>query len=499
MSRINLQHLSLKYSAPSAVLWFIVTVAIGVTSGEPLFATDEPIEIGSRRELFVDRLLIDRLDGADLRMHRPVKAPRPKSPLPTGAYATVIKDSDERGVLFRAYWREHDPAFRNERGSYDGGELVCYGESRDGHEWTFPQLGLHEVNGTRQNNVILANMPSLLHNFSPFLDTRPNVPDSQRYKALAGHPGPGNKIGQARPGIGLFAFYSSDGIHWSKQSEVIPYRNQWRHAFDSQNVSFWSATEQQYVCYFRTWTDPGRLRSISRTTSKNFVTWTAPVEMNPNRPGEHLYTNQTHPYFRAPHIYIALPTRYVPGRGDPSASKDHNNATDVLLMTSRAGRTQYDRTFGEAFIRPGLDPAAWLNRANYVALNVVPTSSTEMSIYHRSGDRYILRTDGFASVHAGSQPGNLLTRPIRFRGDSLHLNLSTSAAGKLRVEIQTEDGQPIPNWTLEDCLPIYGDAIERRVKWRGDPNLESLADQPVRLRFEMQECNLYSFQFLNSH
>jgi hypothetical protein len=31
----------------------------------------EPIDIGSRRELFVDRYLIDHLDGARLEMHRP--------------------------------------------------------------------------------------------------------------------------------------------------------------------------------------------------------------------------------------------------------------------------------------------------------------------------------------------------------------------------------------------------------------------------------------------
>lgn len=495
MRRASLMNVVLNTTAWRTVLRLMVPVAIAVSGGTALIAADKPIDIGSRRELFVDRLLIDRMDGVDLRMHRPVKAPRPTSPLPIAAYATVIKDTDERGALFRAYWRDRDPSFRGQRESGDGGELVCYAESRDGHEWTFPNLGLYEVNGTRDNNVILARQPWMLHNFCPFLDTRPDVPDNQRYKALAGHPGPGDKRGKAKPGIGLFAFYSADGIHWEKQGEVIPYRNEWRHAFDSQNVSFWSEAEQQYVCYFRTWTAPDRLRSISRTTSKDFETWTDPVAMNPNRPGEHLYTSQTHPYFRAPHIYVALPTRYVPGRGDPAASTDHNNATDVLLMTSRAGSNRYDRTFGEAFIRPGLDPMAWLNRANYVALNVVPTSSTEMSIYHRNGDRYALRIDGFASVHAGSQSGALLTRAIRFSGDSLHLNLSTSAAGHLRIGIQAVDGSWVLGFALEDCLPIYGDGINRQVRWRGDPPLESLAGQPVRLRFELQECDLYSFQF----
>jgi hypothetical protein len=456
---------------------------------------DDPIVIGSRRELFVDRLLIDRMDGVELRLHHPVRATRPKSPLPVAHYITVIKDKDEHGDLFRAYWRGKDRSYSADAGSGNSGEVVQYAESRDGHEWAFPQLGLHEVGGTRKNNVLLAKMPSLLHNFSPLLDARPGVSPDERFKALAGHPGPGDKRGKAKPGMGLFAFVSADGIHWTKREEVIPYQPQWRHAFDSQNVSFWSPAEQKYVCYFRTWTPLQRLRSISRTTSKDFKSWTDPVAMNPNLPGEHLYTSQTHPYFRAPHIYIALPTRYVPGRGDATASDDHNNATDILLMTTRAGSEHYDRIFTEAFIRPGLDPVRWENRANYVALNVIPTSSTEMSIYHRGGDRYVLRTDGFVSAHAGSKQGEFLTRSIVFTGSSLDVNLSTSAAGSLRVEVQKPDGTPIPNFTLEDCPPIYANEIERSVDWRGDGDLSTVAGQPIRLRFVMTECDLYSFQF----
>ena len=352
------------------------------------------------------------------------------------------------------------------------------------------------MGGTRENNVILAKQPPLLTNFTPFLDARPGVKQGERYKALAGYPGPGDKRGLAKAGWGLFAFVSADGIRWTKRNEVIPYRPEWRHAFDSQNVSFWSEAEQQYVCYFRTWTSPERLRSISRTTSPDFEKWTTPVAMNPNLPGEHLYTNQTHPYFRAPHIYIALPTRFVPGRGNaPDYDVKDVNATDILLMSSRAGSTKYDRTFTEAFIRPGLDAARWRNRSNYAALNVIPTSPTEMSIYHRSGDRYVLRTDGFISVHVGANEGELITKPLTFSGSELHLNFSTSAAGGIQVEIQKPDGTPIPGFSATDCLQIYGDEIDRIVRWRGDKDLTALAKQPVRLRFVMTECDLYSLRF----
>jgi hypothetical protein len=454
----------------------------------------EPISIGSRRELFVDKLLIETMRNTELRMHSPVKVPRPTSPLPERHMVTVIKDADR----YRAYYRGADPAYRGETHTGHPGETVHYAESLDGHEWTFPRLKLHEFDGSLDNNVILAKQPPFLTNFMPFLDTSPGIDPNERFKALAGYPGPGDKRGIQKKGMGLFAFVSSDGMNWTKLSEVIPYQPEWRHAFDSPNVSFWSEVEGQYVCYFRTWTETERLRSISRSTSKDFKSWTKPVAMNPNLPGEHLYTNGTQPYFRAPHIYIAFPTRFVPGRGDaPVYDEKDTNATDILLMSTRAGSNHYDRLFTEAFIRPGLDPARWRNRSNYVALNVVPTSPEEISIYHRSGDRYVLRTDGFVSVHAGAKPGELQTKPLVFAGRQLEVNYSTSAAGYLKVEIQQLDGKAIPGFRLEDCSPLYGDKIDQTVHWKSDKKLESLIGQSVRIRFAIQECDVYSFRFSN--
>ena len=451
----------------------------------------EALSIGSRLELLADDFLIAHRQHAEFRLHAPVKAPRPKSPLPVRHMMTVIKDGD----LFRAWYRGTDPAYKGEPHSGNGGEMVQYAESRDGHEWTFPNLGLHEVDGTRENNVVLARMPPFCTNFMPFLDARPGVDPEERYKALAGYPGPGDKRGLDRPGHGLFAFVSPDGLHWTQKAEAIRYRPEWRHAFDSPNVTFWSEAEQLYVCYFRTWTEDRR-RSISRATSPDFVTWSAPVAMHPNLPGEHLYTNMTAPYFRAPHLYLALPTRFIPGRGNaPAYDQKDINVTDVLFMTSRAGSERYDRTFTEAFIRPGLDPERWSNRANYVALNLLPTGPQELSIYHRSGDRYVLRTDGFISIHTGSQEGELLTRPLRFSGAQLLLNHSTSAAGGIRVEIQDATGKPLPGFRLEDAITLYGDSIDGAVRWKNDPDLAALAGQAVRLRFVMSEADLFAFRF----
>jgi hypothetical protein len=208
--------------------------------------------------------------------------------------------------------------------------------------------------------------------------------------------------------------------------------------------------------------------------------------MEANVPGEHLYTNNTHPYYRAPHIYIALPTRYLPQRGD---------STDIMLMTSRGG-DRYDRLFLEAFIRPGLEAARWGNRANYAALNVVPTGPAEMSVYHAlAARRYTLRSDGFVSVHAGYAGGEMVTRVLRFSGRQLMLNYCTSAAGSVRVEVHSPDGQAVPGYSLADCRPLAGDEIEGIVHWDHGADLGDLAGKPVRLRFVLHDADLYSMRF----
>lgn len=429
------------------------------------------MDIGQRRELFVGRQLIDKMDNVEFRLHEPQPQPRPKNPLPI-IYGTVIKDGD----IYRGYYRAVRKGHIGKQFDGHPGEITCYAESRDGNEWTYPQLGIFDIEGPEGKNAIWDGRNMCSHNFSPFLDARPDAPKEGRFKALAG----------VHAGGGLFAFSSADGIHWKpiQEKPVIASKG---FAFDSQNVSFWSVAEGQYVCYFRSWNTPhGNLRTISRTASRDFIHWSQPVATNPNVPKEHLYTSLTQPYFRAPHIYVATPTRFRP---------DCGSSTDILFMTSRAGSAVYDRLFTEAFIRPGLDAERWGNRSNYAALNVTPTAPGEMSIYHKDGRRYTLRTDGFISVRAGAGEGELLTKPVSFSGSQLEINFSASAAGGLRVEIQDAAGKAIPGFTLADSKELTGDKIEQDAAWKGNPDLAKLASKPARLRFVMTECDFYSFRF----
>jgi hypothetical protein len=228
-------------------------------------------------------------------------------------------------------------------------------------------------------------------------------------------------------------------------------------------------------------------------------------------PRYHLYTNQTHPYFRAPHIYIATAARYLPGRKVLSEKQAEaigvhpryfGDTSDGVLMTSRGG-LQYDCTFTEGFLRPGIGHENWVSRTNYPALNVVQTGPAEMSLYVNQNygqptahlRRYSLRLDGFASVRAPEQGGELVTKPFTFTGKKLLINFATSAAGSVRVEIQEADGKPISGFALEDSVETIGNEIERAVEWKNGDEVSSLAGRRIRLRFVMQDADLYALRF----
>lgn len=83
---------------------------------------------------------------------------------------------------------------------------------------------------------------------------------------------------------------------------------------------------------------------------------------------------------------------------------------------------------------------------------------------------------------------------MRFAGSALSLNFATSAIGTVRVELQDEEGRPLPGFTLDDCAPLFGDTIDRRVRWTGG-SLAALAGRPVRLRFAVSDAQVYAFQF----
>ncbi len=351
-----------------------------------------------------------------------------------------------------------------------GPQVTCLALSSDGIHWTKPELGLFKINGTYKNNVVMAGNQAVCHNFSPFIDTRPGVPTSERFKAMAGS----FKYGLDE-NEGIWAFVSEDGIHWNKIQDnvVMGPKHYPKNADESSIPCFWSESENCYVANVRTRQGSDDLheyvktRWIGRTTSPDFINWTkveqmeyepvySPEEMVASNENidtstwkhfniqgggrEQLYTNQTQPYFRAPHIYIALPMRYVWGAVTLSQEElDHYNmpygyfshsTSDGVFMTSRGG-LKYDQLFREAFFTAGRDRVSWAGKNCMASNGIVPTADDELSIYysallsvfHNPCSTHLLRctirTDGFASVNAPYEGGEFITKPFLFKGNKL--------------------------------------------------------------------------------
>lgn len=473
---------------------FRLVLAAAAVAGSPsAIQADEIREIGSRRELFVDHYLIEKMNNTRLKLHHPRQEEmsllfnKPWEGEYTD-YPTVVKDGD----TYRMWYRAHSVA--------DGVRGTCYAESKDGIHWTRPNLRMFEVAGTLNNNVCMPPPPAEATCMAFFIDTKSGVPAAERYKGIGRIQG------------GLIPYCSADGVHWRRMADkpVIT-----KGAFDSHNLAFYSESEHCYVCYFR-WFKRG-VRDIRRCVSEDFLHWSEPVDMSyGDTPREHLYTSEVAPYFRAPHIYIALPSRFMAGKDVVSQARKKELGTppgyfpkgsgfnDMPLMTSRGGST-FQRTFMESFILPGIGPKNWTSRANYPGIGIVPTpdSETEMSLYVQRHTgytsnhlmRYTLRYDGFISVFAPFEGGELVTKPLVFQGTRLLINYRTSAPGSIRCEILEPDGKPIPAFAMAECDPIIGDEIERVVSWKGRTDVDSLAGKPVRLRFEMKAADLYSLKF----
>jgi hypothetical protein len=120
-----------------------------------------------------------------------------------------------------------------------------------------------------------------------------------------------------------------------------------------------------------------------------------------------------------------------------------------------------------------------------------------MSLYATPFRRFTMRLDGFASLHTGPDPGEMLSKPLSFTGSELEINYSTSAGGNIRIEIQDESGVPIPGFSLNDAPPLVGDSINHAYQWKNKPSLKTLEQKIVRLRFVMQEADIFSFRFFD--
>ena len=463
----------------------------------------QPINLSTRREMFNDRYLIETLNGASLYLHEPIpretvhQIKKPVENSTAGCYNLV----QENGKILLYYRGYSPPSPADNPQKFEDQQTGNLLISEDGVNFKRPELGLVDVEGSTLNNVLFRGRQG--HNFCVFIDENPAAAPEQRFKAVGGE---GQNL--------LHGFCSPDGIHWEPFHQGPLKVNG---MFDSVNVPFWDNYSKCSRLFSRCFVNGdgsspySGFRAIQSCTSEDFVRWTSP---DPHRyddgiPLDHLYTNATMPCPGAEHILLSFPMRFVPERTvenlKPYMEYPGDGISDAVFLTSRDG-VHWDRTFMEAWVRPGVEERNWTHRNQTPAVGLFTTGPKEWSMYlseHYGWDtcglrRVTIRPHGFSSIRTGYKGGELVTKSLNFSGSTLFLNYSTSAVGSISVEIQDMDGHSLDGFNLGDMAPMFGDELDAPVLWKSSTNLSQLNGKPIRIKFQLKDADLYSLRFGDS-
>ncbi len=512
---------------------------------------NDTLNVCTRKQLFADPRLIDSSRGVHLTMNPPYQTGEENVVRDTwwekkpggriGGYSTIRREDGKFRLWYQfghecELWSKKDGEgnlIKKPSGRPVGGQSVLYAESEDGVHFTKPELGLYDFYGSTQNNVVI---PGYVQGGHVWLD--PNAPPECRYRSQ------GN-------GQGYMPFFGSpDGIHWRKTHEVrLPSSITGSSKVDGRANIHWDVELGRYVMFTRLFFNQpgpdnpkgsGRYRghrAVRRLESDDLVNWdneTLVLTHDETDLAAHKVDLPDQPpvdyncasVFRYPDergLWFMLVTCYWHWYDRTSEGVTHNsgynlgpNANDIRLLVSADGKKFEWLGDRAPFIRLGPE-GRFDSRLLREMAYPIPMGS-ELWLYYTGGNsehgpapsnildpaasepqdaisRAVMRLDGFVSADAEYTVGELTTPPLIFAGERLLLNVDTSGGGEVKVEIQDECGNPIPGHTLAEARPLNGNSIAMPARWSGGDNVGALADRPVRLRFVMNDCKLYAFQF----
>lgn len=467
----------------------------------------EVIDIGNRREPFWDNFLLDTdKTTATPRVNHPTYCRNvfefDKPWEMTGlSYPQVLKVGDK----YRLYY-----ITIGAKGEYPEGNYckICALESDDGINWERPELNNTEYAGDKENNIAIYKVDD---NCFIFYDENPDCPPDEKFKGV-GSECEMNENGTPIRAI-LRSWTSPDGYNF-KLGDILNENG----AFDTLQTVHW--VNGEYVIYYRDYIGDDRIIRVMR--SKDFKNWTGFNEIKfDDDKFYQLYTNNVKQYERAPHIFVGFPTRYIektewtenlkqlPSYKRKKTRAEVNNMprlglalTDCLFMMSRDGDNWH--RYSEAFMVPEYEKDDnWIYGDCYPSWDLIDTGDENYYFYTKGKkpvfeevpiplELWKIRKDGFAFYEADADGKEIVTKPITFEGEYLHLNFETSAAGSIYVDLLDEDGNEIPGKT---SFELYGNTIDRKVFFEDGTNFGEYANKPVRLRFRMSDAKIYSMKF----
>ena len=484
--------------------------AIPLAAAVPVVAnTGEPPKVGDAAQLFIDFDRVELFDNVVRTFHAAEKHPenpviRKVKPWESdrGTWGSVVFDDEAR--LFKCwYGGESGRQMPNGIGPR---HVMLYATSQDGVHWDRPSLGLYEVMGSKENNVVVGDEyhDGMGHWESTLKD--PFDPNPQRrYKAIGW-----SSYDWDGPLSGIYTMTSPDGLHWTHTPEPVFHFHPRLNSKDLGPIGDAQAMmidtlNRRYIAFLRK--SPDRVMSVST----DFVNWTPPAMSLRAREGEQGNTIYNHVGFVYGDRYLGLLTYFNRAPRDPrltirllkSADGEHweiLNTGGPLIGTGEIGDP--DRFTN---MLTGAPPIRVGNRLHiyYRAMARRHTLATESAKAREYEGKDIdgkgggislatLRVDGFASLDGGYDGGQVTTKPFVFTGTTLKVN-ARSNFGQLLVEVLDEKGKVAPRLSKDDCQPMRADSIEHPIHWK-DGSLGDLRGKPVKLRFYLSNARLYSYR-----
>lgn len=459
------------------------------------------ISIDVGRQLFVDDFLVA---GTTLKRSYHLAKYHPASPVLKPDKPWEMKNPDHAAAMVFSDGVWYDPKDQLFKVWYLVGESAAtgYATSRDGIKWDKPSLdvvpGTNIVQrGGRDSSTVWLD-----------LDEKDPARRFKMFRVIGAGEDPASKWNNWAMAI----HFSADGIHWgepvAKSGRVVdrstvfwnPFRKVWVYSIRHVYATGSDADKSYGFARRRSYHEAPDVLDAAKWEVNEPLRWTDVDRLDPQRADvkikPQLYNLDAVAYES---LMVGFFTVW---RGQPG---DRHKPNNVVLGYSRDG-WHWSRPDRRAFC-PVTDKQGDWNANNVQSAGggfLVVGDELYFYVSGRSGrpgnnkagdlttGLATLRRDGFASMDADETGGTLTTRPLRFSGKHLFVNVD-DPNGEMRVEILNADGQPALPFTAGNCVPVTADKTLQRVEWKAAEDLTSLSNQPVRFRFHLKNGRLYAF------
>ena len=483
-----------------------------------------PIDVG--RQLFVDAFLIEKttlkrvFHAARKYEGNPILVPETEPELQLAASTACPFDD---GVAYdpetRKFLLWYVASFRWHTLQRLGTGHTAVAVSDDGLRWERPNLDI--LPGT---NVVLPHeFPERSRDsFCPLLDYGAEDP-AERFKAylFVRHGDPGRK--RRKPNEN-WLMTSGDRFHWKPVARFTarggdgttlhynPFRQKWvlnlKYGYDGMRGRSYIERDR-----FRQFL---RLREADQPapgSSEGEVLWVGADRLDLPDPDwvvqepTQLYMLEVVPYES---IMLGLFAIHYGPHNDICSNGKFPKLTQIKLGYSRdgfhwhrpdrevfIGATKRDGDWDRAYLRPAAGCVIARDRLHFYYSGFSGMSPSGLRDIYAGGSTHVasIRRDGFVSMDAGEETGELVTRPLTFKGRHLFVNLD-APNGELRVEALGPDGGVVESFSIDRCIPVSGDGTCIPVRWRGAGDLSAAGGTrgtPTRFRFRLTNGSLYAF------